>query len=95
MALHADNLREQYATLLATYNSSFPGIQPPEASWWRAWLDQYGFTLTRDAILMLATHDMKAHFTQASTGRGISALLREAALRQAIPDAPKYGGGHE
>jgi hypothetical protein len=84
MARHEDTLRDQYSTLISAFNAAFTGIQPPEPSWWMLWLDKYDFADIRAAIQRLSAHPLKARFTQESTGKAISALLREIALRKAV-----------
>ena len=86
-------LREQYASLLSEFTAAFPQIQPPEHTWWLDWMKRYDCGSIHEAIITLSNHHLKDKFTTASTGRAISALLREIAMRRAIVTlAPKVGG---
>lgn len=91
--------QQQYSTLIRGFEISFPGIKPPDPSWFNIWLRDYNFQAVCDAMQTLAEHPLKARFTTESTGKAISALLREAALRRAISrpiavqrSAPAMGG---
>lgn len=92
MARHQETLREQYTTLIAAFVAAFPSVQPPEPSWWMLWIDKYNFVDISAAIQRLSQHPLKSRFTQESTGRALSALLREAALRRAVIGSPSVGG---
>jgi hypothetical protein len=84
MAYHDSKFAAQYTDLIATFKAAFPDIDPPDSTWFAKWLREYRFGAIRDAIQTLATHPMKARFTTDSTGKAISALLREDALRRAV-----------
>jgi hypothetical protein len=89
----AEYLRQHYTALLSEFQIAFPHVQPPAPSWWGLWLQKYDPSAIHDAIQTLQNHrpEVKARFTQDSTGKAISALLREDALRRAITGAPKSG----
>jgi len=91
MPLHEDTLREQYTTLLTAFKAAFPSIAAPVSDWWLLWFDKYPYSDIRQAIQTLDKHPLKARFTRESTGKAISALLRDAALRRAIASAPVSG----
>ena len=84
MESHRDTLKRQYTTLIAAFNAAFPSIEPPLPDWWILWLSKYDFGDIRDAIEKLSRHELKDRFSQESTGRAISSLLRDAALRRAV-----------
>ena len=86
MQSQEETLRQQYATLWAAFQTAFPTINPPDSSWWSLWLRKYEFCDIRDAIQQLSKHPLKSKFTTISTGKALSALLRESALRRAIAD---------
>src|ERR1700686_1125410 len=92
MQAHEETLREQYANLLAIFQTNFPHIEPPEPRWWLLWMQKYDFGDIRTAIERLGKHGLKAHFTQESTGKALITLMRDAAMRQAITGAVKTGG---
>jgi hypothetical protein len=88
--LHAEEIRRQYLSLLADFSAAFPGITPPEQHWWLLWLQRYPFFDIRDSIQTLSKHHLKDRFTTESTGKAITALLRDSAVCRAItPPAGK------
>jgi hypothetical protein len=88
MPSQEQKLREQYLNLITVFEAAFPGIQPPAPTWFGLWLSKYNPEDISNAIQVLEKHPLKARFTTDSTGRALSALLREAALRRAIAIAP-------
>ncbi len=76
--------KQDYTTLVAEFQTAFSGIKPPAPDWFVFWLGKYSFREISDAIHTLQTHPLKARFTTESTGRAMSALLRESALRRAV-----------
>ena len=88
---HVNEVRQQYSSLLAEFSAAFPDINPPESRWWQLWLSRYPFTDIRTAIQTLSQHSMKAKFTQDSTGRAITALLRDSAIQRAVPPPSAAG----
>jgi hypothetical protein len=82
-------LRQQYLNLITQFQSAFPGIDPPESSWWQMWMGKYGAFAIAEAIRTLSEHPMKSRFTQESTGRALTVLLRDSALKQACADHGK------
>jgi hypothetical protein len=93
MASQESIIREQCASLLSDFTTAFPDIQPPDYTWWLDWMKRYDCGSIHEAIITLSQHHLKAQFTTASTGRAISALLREIAMRRAIVSSiPKVGG---
>lgn len=88
MALHQDTLRDQYQALRTEFVAAFPEVTPPHTDWWQLWLQKYPFSDIRDAIPQLVGHPLKSRFTQESTGKAISSLLREAAVRKAFVNVP-------
>jgi hypothetical protein len=87
MQSEEDILRQQYLNLLAEFTAAFPHIaDPPDSSWWLTWLQKYEFADVHDVIQALGTFPspIKSRFTRESTGRAISARLRDMALRRAV-----------
>jgi hypothetical protein len=86
MTPQESKFRQQYSDLIREFVSSFPGIKPPDSSWFSIWLTKYRAKDVSDAICALTKHSpsVKARFTTESIGRAISALLRDKALRNAI-----------
>jgi hypothetical protein len=84
MPSHEDTLRQQYTTLLSAFSAAFPNVTPPAPTWWLLWLGKYDVGDIHIAIETLGRHELKGRFTQDSTGRAISSLLRQAALRKAV-----------
>jgi hypothetical protein len=80
----AQKFRQQYLDVLAAFQAAFPGVQPPESHWFQLWMTKYGAAAIEDAIQTLSEHPLKSKFTQESTGRALSALLREATLKRAF-----------
>jgi len=89
--LHADEIRQNFLFLWAEYTAAFPDITPPENHWWTLWMQRYPFEDIRDAIQTLSGHRLKDRFTTESTGRALSALLRDSAVRRAMKP-PTTGG---
>jgi hypothetical protein len=86
--MQEDVTRQQFLSLLADFTDQFPGVQPPISEWWQIWLEKYTVSDIREAIKTLGNHPFKARFTQISTGKAISALLRQTTIRRAtmMPD---------
>ena|ERR1700685_4649341 len=85
-------LKKRYDTHFAEFKSAFPDIDPPAPEWWRVWLRKYSSPAISEAIAKLAKHPLKARFSTASTGRALTAMLNEDAMRRAIPvSAPPSG----
>lgn len=84
--------QQHYSNLVREFESRFPGINPPDPSWFIIWLRDYSFRATWDAIQTLSNHSAKSKFTTTSAGKAISALLRNEAMRRAVAGAPKGGG---
>lgn len=93
MAYHDSKFAAQYTDLIAAFKAAFPDINPPDPTWFAKWLREYRFGAIMDAIQTLQTHSLKAKFTTESTGKAISALLREDALRRAVAGAVPVAGG--
>jgi hypothetical protein len=72
-----------YLNALFEYQAAFPGIQPPAPTWFVKWLIEYDSKALSDTIQTLQRHPKKPLFTTESTGRAISALLRDGAIRAA------------
>lgn len=89
MPSQEQSLRQQYATILAAFEAAFPSVTPPEPHWFRLWMSKYDCLDILHAIATLAQHPLKSRFSQESTGRAISSLLRNEALRRAVPSTPK------
>jgi hypothetical protein len=89
---HEDEIRQNFLSLLATFTAAFPGITPPDNHWWTLWMQRYSFVDIRDAIQTLSRHHLKPQFTTVSTGKAITALLRDAAMRRAMTIPAKTGG---
>jgi hypothetical protein len=83
--------QQQYSNLVREFEACFPGIKPPDPSWFAIWLRDYRFQATWDAIQTLSKHQLKSRFTTESTGRALSALLRQSAVCRAIASAPTGG----
>lgn len=90
--LHEAEIKRQYLTLLADFTTAFPAINPPEPHWWMLWLQRYTFSTVREAIITLSQHPAKDRFTTESTGKAISALLRQSAVRRAMTPPNATGG---
>jgi hypothetical protein len=88
---HADEIRQQYLSHWAEFTASFPGVTPPDNHWWTLWMQRYSFTDIRDAIQILSRHRLKPQFSTESTGKAITALLRDSAVRRAMKP-PTTGG---
>jgi len=86
-------LREQYTALLSSFTEAFPYIQPPEPKWWVGWMNRHSCAAIHTAIQTLSDHHLKERFTTDSTGRAISALLREAAMQRVVNSV--RGGSRE
>ena len=84
--------RQEYSALIAAFNAAFPNVTPPQAEWFIHWLGKYPAWAIKDAITALAEHPLKSRFTTESTGRAISSILRQEALKRAISGAPARGG---
>lgn len=80
-------LRQQYCTILSAYTAAFPGVRPPDSSWFLIWFRKHDFADILDAIQTLSTHRNKHTFTIASIGKAISAMLRDSALRRVLAPA--------
>jgi hypothetical protein len=88
--LHADEIRQNYLLLLADFTAAFHNVNPPDIHWWLLWLQRYPFADIRDAIQTLSRHHLKDRFTTESSGRALSALLRDSAVKRAVlPPAAK------
>jgi hypothetical protein len=92
MQNHEETLQDQFTNLLAIFRANFPSVDPPASHWWLLWMQKYEFADILTAIQNLGRHSFKAKFTTESTGRALSTLLRDAALRRVILGAPKPGG---
>ena len=90
--LHTEEIRRQYLSLLADFSAAFPGITPPEQHWWLLWLQRYPFSDIRDSIQTLSKHHLKDRFTTEFTGKAITALLRDSAVRRAMMPPSVTGG---
>jgi hypothetical protein len=86
MLSHTETIKQQYVELLAEFKSNFPNVEPPEARWWVIWLSRNNPTDVHLAIEKLGKHPLKAKFTTLSTGKAISALLRDAAVVRAMEE---------
>jgi hypothetical protein len=84
MLAHEEVIRRQYADLTALFKSHFPNIAPPEPRWWSIWLQKYPARDISEAITELSKHSLKARFTTDSTGRAISAILRQKSVARVI-----------
>jgi hypothetical protein len=89
---HADEIKQNYLSLLVDFTAAFPGIDPPANHWWLLWLQRYPFADIRGAIQTLSRHHLKPRFTTESTGKALSALLRESAVRRAMTPPQAAGG---
>jgi hypothetical protein len=87
MESQEQTFQQKYANLLAKYQLAFPSIEPPAPHWWSHWLGKYSFRDIADVIESLSHRNLKSQITTESTGRAISSLLRDRALRRAIPGA--------
>ncbi len=87
--MEIDAIRRQYRTLLAAYSAAFPNVAPPHLDWWVIWLQKYDPDAIREAINTLAAHPLKDRFTRDSTGKALSALLRDDAVRRALAGGVK------
>lgn len=78
-------LRQQYDTLVAEFTLEFPNVTPPEPQWFQLWLSKYLYHDISTAIRKLGQHPLKASFTQQSTGKALSVMLKQEATRRAFP----------
>lgn len=87
MPTQASTLRKQYAIAFAKYIAAFPDIQPPDPSWWQFWFKDNDYRDILEAIQTLQKYPphIRARYSTESTGKAISAILKEIALRRAIP----------
>jgi hypothetical protein len=92
MKTQEDILRQQYLSLLAYFSAAFPDIEPPASNWWGLWLQRYDLLDIRAAIQTLSNHHLKPRFTTESTGKAISAMLRQSALSRAMKPPSVTGG---
>lgn len=82
-------LRQQYVAILAEFTTEFPDVTPPEAAWFQLWLGKYLYSDISAAIRKLGQHPLKSSFTQQSTGKALSVMLKTDATRRAFSsDAP-------
>jgi hypothetical protein len=81
---HEETIRQQFAALLAAFREAFPHIAPPEVCWWSLWVSKYDVADIHAAIQKLSQHPMVDRFTTDSTGRAISAMLKQTALARAF-----------
>ena len=86
MLTHTELMKQQYLELRAEFTAIFPNIPPPEARWWVVWLSRNNTTDIHLAIKKLGEHPLKAKFTTVSTGKAISAILRETAVARALDE---------
>ena len=93
MITQEQKFKSQYADLIAAFQAAFPNIAPPEPRWFFLWLGKYPPGDIKDVIRSLQNHSLKARFTTESTGRAISALLRQNALERAVASALPTSGG--
>ena len=89
MPNHEDTLQDQFANLLAIFKTNFSHIDPPAPTWWLLWMEKYDFADIPTAIEQLGRHSLKARFTTESTGKALSVLLRDKALRHALTSGTK------
>lgn len=80
-------LRKQFTTARAAWIAAFPNIQPADATWWQVWFKHNDASDILEAIRILQSHSapVRAKYTTNSISRAITAMLREIALRRAIP----------
>jgi len=81
-------LRQKYVAALAEFKSEFPDITPPDAQWFQMWLSKYPYSDVSAAIKKLGQHPLKSSFTQQSTGRAISVMLKAESTRRAFSSGP-------
>lgn len=86
MMSHTETIQQQYVKLRAEFKAAFPDIEPPEPRWWVVWLSHNNHTDVHLAIEKLGKHPLKAKFTTVSTGKAISALLRDAAVAHGLEE---------
>jgi hypothetical protein len=88
--MQVDTLRRKYTTALAAWIAAFPGIDPPHATFWQVWFKENDACDILEAIRTLQSHSapVRARYTTSSLARAITAMLREIALRRAIPILP-------
>jgi hypothetical protein len=81
-------LRQQYVAILAEFTTEFPDVTPPEPAWFQLWLGKYLYSDISAAIRKLGQHPLKASFTQQSTGKALSVMLKQDATRRAFSSDP-------
>src|ERR1700691_4666586 len=77
-------LRQQYLDVLTEFKSEFPNVTPPDAAWFQLWLSKYLYSDVVAAIRKLGQHPLKSSFTQTSTGKALSVILKTEATRRAF-----------
>jgi hypothetical protein len=93
MTPHEEQFHQQVQTILAAFTAACPNVEPPASAWLQHWLNRYSITAILDAIQFLQDRhpQVKAQFTTESTGKAISARLRQSAINRAVASAPKTG----
>jgi hypothetical protein len=81
-------LTNRFTTHVAEFKAAFPDIDPPASDWWRIWLRKYPSSAISECIATLAKHPLKPRFSTASCGRALSVMLRDDAIRRAVPAVP-------
>lgn len=84
MKNHEAQLRSQFMQLRQAFDSTFPGLRPPELVHWRTWITEYDIPDIMEAIQQLGSHPLKNRFTPESCGKAISAILREKVRARAL-----------
>jgi hypothetical protein len=84
MASQEQTFQSKYTNLLSKYQLAFPGVEPIAPEWWQLWLSKYSFHDIFEAIETLSHRSLNAQVTAQSTGKALSSLLRERALRRAF-----------
>ena len=84
--------KKDYSDIVAAFQATFSTIAPPDASWIFLWLGRHEIASILSAIRTLGQHPLKVQFSTASTGKAISSLLRQDALKRAAADLKSLGG---
>jgi hypothetical protein len=76
--------KDQFANLIAVFQTAFSNIPPPDTQWFYLWRSKYPVWAIEEAIHTLAAHPKKDRFTTESVGKAISTRLRTETLKRAI-----------
>jgi hypothetical protein len=93
MTLHEEQFQQQIQAIITAFKAACPNVDLPTAAWLAHWLNRYSVTAILDAIQFLQNchPQVKARFTTESTGKAISARLRQSAINRAVSSVSPGG----